>query len=633
MLAPLLLMSLSLLWSVDGLGAQLHGLLQQCNVCQNVDLGNSGNVSDCNCDFTSVNQAVTQFFDPLLQEITKTRFFRYFRVDLERECPFWQEEGSCMMEGCSVCACEEEEVPKNWIAGSGHYFPGSKKPEASSGWITSGGMSDKDEKQTASMERPGDYEGDVEKAWTKGGLTPGKDGSQDEKQYIEFLRGSEDNVNQGQDLAPTAPVGDIFWTDMVEDDCARGGQSDRLGQCTNGDGNGVDSINTATPVSGSYINLLENPEGYTGYSGESARRVWRAIQEENCFGDHEDQCLEKRVFYRLMSGLQSSISTHVAKEYYFEHSGTWGHNIPLYIRAVGSHKDRLDNLYFTFLFVLRAVIKAGDNLVAYSYDTGHLKEDRKVRQLVSSLVHASLPSSLLYAVEAGSGALWSLASGGGGGKYARADARSSSASGSGSGEKGESGVNLIEDVQECRSGFDERDLFQVPSGYYGPAYWEKVEESSQLRESFQQRFQNITRIMDCVTCDRCRVWGKLQILGLGTAIRILLSSDEVLSGPGGVLSRQEVIALVNVLHQLATSVSFASRAAEMELEYTLDIFQFRLVVGATALLFFAFLLCLTRRCRQATSDTLANDDSTSSYISNADPSNAKAEEKPKTKAT
>lgn len=76
---------------------------------------------------------------------------------------------------------------------------------------------------------------------------------------------------------------------------------------------------------GSYVNLLDNPESFTGYSGESATKVWRAIQEENCFSDGgysgvatdnaSGQCLEKRVFYRLMSGMQASISTHIAKEY------------------------------------------------------------------------------------------------------------------------------------------------------------------------------------------------------------------------------------------------------------------------------------------------------------------------------
>ena len=32
-----------------------------------------------------------------------------------------------------------------------------------------------------------------------------------------------------------------------------------------------------------YVDLRANPEGYTGYDGELARRVWRAIYEENCF--------------------------------------------------------------------------------------------------------------------------------------------------------------------------------------------------------------------------------------------------------------------------------------------------------------------------------------------------------------
>lgn len=49
----------------------------------------------------------------------------------------------------------------------------------------------------------------------------------------------------------------------------------------------------------------------------SAIRVWRSIYQENCFAlgpselDHS-QCFEKRIFYRLISGLQSSISTHLA---------------------------------------------------------------------------------------------------------------------------------------------------------------------------------------------------------------------------------------------------------------------------------------------------------------------------------
>jgi hypothetical protein len=32
--------------------------------------------------------------------------------------------------------------------------------------------------------------------------------------------------------------------------------------------------------------------------------------------------------------------------------------------------------------------------------------------------------------------------------------------------------------------------------------------------------------MDCVGCDKCRLWGKLQVSGFGTALKILFELDE-----------------------------------------------------------------------------------------------------------
>jgi len=31
-----------------------------------------------------------------------------------------------------------------------------------------------------------------------------------------------------------------------------------------------------------YVNLQLNPERYTGYTGDSARRIWDAVYSENC---------------------------------------------------------------------------------------------------------------------------------------------------------------------------------------------------------------------------------------------------------------------------------------------------------------------------------------------------------------
>lgn len=57
------------------------------------------------------------------------------------------------------------------------------------------------------------------------------------------------------------------------------------------------------------INLVENPERYTGYAGESAANVWSAIYNENCLHVEPqlkgglETCIEERVFYKLVSGL------------------------------------------------------------------------------------------------------------------------------------------------------------------------------------------------------------------------------------------------------------------------------------------------------------------------------------------
>ena len=81
-----------------------------------------------------------------------------------------------------------------------------------------------------------------------------------------------------------------------------------------------------------YIDLSINVERYTGYTGVSTQQIWSAIYNENCFflPDSEayydlrqkrlnanKMCLEGRTFYRLISGLHSSISIHLCAQYFF----------------------------------------------------------------------------------------------------------------------------------------------------------------------------------------------------------------------------------------------------------------------------------------------------------------------------
>lgn len=47
-----------------------------------------------------------------------------------------------------------------------------------------------------------------------------------------------------------------------------------------------------------------------------------------------------------------------------------------------------------------------------------------------------------------------------------------------------------------------------------------------LKEEFKNHFRNVTRIMDCVECHKCRLWGKVQTTGIATALKILFEMDE-----------------------------------------------------------------------------------------------------------
>lgn len=42
-----------------------------------------------------------------LADVIKLPFFRYQKVDLFRECPYWHEDGSCMNRACAVQETEE----------------------------------------------------------------------------------------------------------------------------------------------------------------------------------------------------------------------------------------------------------------------------------------------------------------------------------------------------------------------------------------------------------------------------------------------------------------------------------------------------------------------------------------------
>lgn len=453
----------------------------QCQVCQTPEL--SGSVGDSGCDYETVDKAVAQHFHPLLMELSKLTFFRYFKVDLGRECPFWQDDGMCASRDCAVCECPPDEIPVTW-----NQLDQLERQRAQSTATTPAGPTTPCAAQTGEsdlsrVDRKNAAAGETFTAWT-------------EEQSPEV------------------------WTSPLDSD---------------------DNM--------VYINLLENPERFTGYSGFQAERIWQAIYQENCFtpphGQEQDLsglCLEERVYYRLLSGLQSSINTHIALRY--KHGSYWGPNLDLFVFRVGKHPERLQNLYFTYLFVMRALGRYRDELLSYDYSTGNDADDQRVREILRGLV--------------------------------RDDSQKSA---------------CPVEQKSVLSGFDERALFQVQRG--GMSYDQFVdakEQKKELERQFREKFQNISRIMDCVTCEKCRLWGKLQVTGLGTAIKILLA-DDVRNIPQ--LHRNELIALINIANNLARSVDGVRMFRE--LEFTRAMQQLAAIVAVAIASVIALIVLLRKR--------------------------------------
>ncbi|URE39065.1 Endoplasmic, partial [Musa troglodytarum] len=369
----------------------------------------TGLVEDCCCDYETAGSLNEQVLHPILQELVKTPFFRYFKVKLWCDCPFWPDDGMCHLRDCSVCECQESEFPEPF--------------KKSSGVLSADDVICQEGKPQAAVDRTLDDK--IFNGW------------------IEI---------------------DNPWTYDDETD------------------------NTAM----TYVNLQLNPERYTGYAGPSAQRIWAAVYQENCPQyPSEDLCHEKKVMYKLISGLHSSISVHIASDYLLDaFANLWGQNLELLYDRVWKHPDHVRNLYFVYLFVLRAVTKAADYLEQAEYNTGNPIEDLKTQSLVRQLLYNP---KLLSA---------------------------------------------------CPVPFDEAKLWQ---GENGP----------ELKQQIQKQFRNISAVMNCVGCEKCRLWGKLQVNGLATALKILFSVDgENNQNQPLQLQRNEVIALFNLLNRLSESIKF-----------------------------------------------------------------------------
>ena len=58
------------------------------------------------CDFETVESYNDELYTQL-HDLVASPFFKYFRADLYRECPFWQENGFCMNRECGITTVDE----------------------------------------------------------------------------------------------------------------------------------------------------------------------------------------------------------------------------------------------------------------------------------------------------------------------------------------------------------------------------------------------------------------------------------------------------------------------------------------------------------------------------------------------
>lgn len=403
----------------------------QCQIQGIVD-----DLSDCT--YSAVHSLNTQHVNPVVEQLVKTAFFRFFKVNIYCDCPLWPDDSMCALRACSVCECAEDEVPAPWLAAekAAATCKGAHTPDCST--------------NDCALEMEGHVNRELDPAI--------------KQQLVRHGKG---------------------WRGLNNPWMAEGERSEEF----------------------QYINLVVNPERYTGYKGEHAHRIWSAIYNQSCFSDGVS-CSEERVFYRLLSGMHASISTHLAADYLLdEQKGLWGPNLSEFKERLGTPDklDRVQNLYFAYLFVLRAVMKAAPLLTSYDYNTGLPEEDAHTRQLITQLLANPAIS------------------------------------------------------ESCPMPFDEGRLW-------------KGEGAAELKAQLQRTFQNITRVMDCVGCEKCKLWGKLQTLGIATALKILFSakdctgatpaSEELPFGEELELERNEVIALVNLLGRFSHSVETYHRLTQ-----------------------------------------------------------------------
>ena len=297
-----------------------------------------------------------------------------------------------------------------------------------------------------------------------------------------------------------------FWLDMCE-----------------GGGHGAGASAAAE-----HVNLQLNPEGWTGYNGS---HVWEAIYHENCLrgvSDPDDMCYEERVLYRLLSGMHASVNVHVALKAKPPRRNTPGREVwsradpKRFQRMYGEHPERLRTCTSPSWC---CCARRGKPRRRWRARTWRRPRRRRGRARTAALLRRLLDTHILSSCSGVFGAFDESA-------LFRAVA------------------------EEMKAGRDPETSRQESVGTAAWAGGAGAPASRTLKAQFKGVFHNISDVMDCVSCQKCKLHGKLQLLGLGTALKVLLLPEDM---HAAALSRAEIVALVNTVAKFSRAIARGAR--------------------------------------------------------------------------
>jgi ERO1-like protein alpha len=101
-----------------------------------------------------------------------------------------------------------------------------------------------------------------------------------------------------------------------------------------------------------------------------------------------------------------------------------------------------------------------------------------------------------------------------------------------------------------------KDLYEIAS-----IYDEELDKFLNFNnlDNLMSRFRNVSSIIECVSCQKCKLHGKLQLYGISTMLKILLDknfSNKSFKNMNLSLLRNELIAFINFFGKISRSVHY-----------------------------------------------------------------------------